>query len=294
MVLEKVKVIGGARNFWIWSKRHGYDLTHPPTPSSQQIYPRIALETAHERAAIDPKKSALVIVDLQNYFLSPLLGRPSNSIGLQVADKLVAQVIPACRKANIPIVWLGWGLTDEDLDTLPPSIIRGFGLDENFESPGNIPSLGHEIGPLKLPDGKAIEGGRVMMRKQWNTEFYPTLVEHAQPQDIWVSKNRLSGFWGGTAIEDALHNRGIRTLLFSGVSTDQCVASSMQDAYTRGWDVLLLNDACGTSSPEFAVKSTEFNCGNGWGFVLTCQQLIAGIDGMKTGPDENDEFDLEK
>ena len=78
--------------------------------------------------------------------------------------------------------------------------------------------------------------------------------------------------------------RGIRTLLFAGENTDQCVAASMQDAYTKGWDTLMLSDACGTNSPAFATKCVEFNCENGWGFVLTCQQLADGVDNKQTVP----------
>jgi len=226
---------------------------------------------------------------MQNYFLSPLLGRPSSSVGLRVVDELLKHAIPACRKANMPIVWLGWGLTEQDIDEMPPSIARGFefGLDKNFDGgePKNLGALGEDIGQLKLDNGTVIEAGRVMMRDESNTAFYPRLAETAKPQDIWIYKNRLSGFWGGTEIEEALNSRGIRTLLFAGGNTDQCVAGSMQDAYTKGWDCLMLSDGCGTTSPEFATKCIEFNCENGWGFVLTCQQVADGVDNMQTAPD---------
>jgi len=286
---DKVKVVGGAKNFWVWSEDDGFDLTHPAKPTSPSIYPRIPLATSKSRITIDPTKTALVIVDMQNYFLSPLLGRPSNSVGLRIVDLLLEQVIPACRKANIPIVWLGWGLTPQDIDSMPPSIIRGFefGLDSNFEGsePRNLGALGEDMGSLKLSNGTVIQAGRVMIRDQWNTAFYPRLAEAADPHDIWIYKNRLSGFWGGTGIEEALHDRGIRTLLFAGENTDQCVAASMQDAYTKGWDCLMLSDGCGTTSPDFATKCIEFNCENGWGFVLTCQQLADGVDNIQTVDD---------
>ncbi|KAK3941870.1 Isochorismatase-like protein [Diplogelasinospora grovesii] len=168
---------------------------------------------------------------------------------------------------------------------MPPSIVRGFGLDDNFDEPKNLGGLGADIGQLRLDDGTVIEAGRVLMRDEWNTAFYPRLAEASKPQDIWIHKNRLSGFWGGTEIGEALHRRGVRTLLFAGENTDQCVAGSMEDAYTRGWDCLMLSDGCGTTSPEFATQCTEYNCENGWGFVLTCQQLAHGVDNMQTAPD---------
>ena len=73
-------------------------------------------------------------------------------------------------------------------------------------------------------------------------------------------------------------------LLFAGENTDQCVGGSIQDAYTKGWDSLMLSDGCATTSPEFATKCTEFNCENGWGFGLSCQQLADGVEKLKTTP----------
>lgn len=72
--------------------------------------------------------------------------------------------------------------------------------------------------------------------------------------------------------------------MFAGENTVQCVAGSMQDAYEKGWDCLMLSDGCGTTSPEFATKCIEYNCENGWGFVLTCQQVADGVDNMETAP----------
>ncbi|EFX00469.1 oligopeptide transporter [Grosmannia clavigera kw1407] len=156
-------------------------------------------------------------------------------------------------------------------------------LDTNFvpgrQAPGD---LGSEIGPVQLEDGSTVDGGHVLMRGQWNVAFDRRLVAAARPEDIWVSKNRHSGFWGGTGIEAALKSRGIRTLFFSGANMDQCVATSAIDAYAHGWDCLLLSDACATTSPDFARQCVEFECAVGWGFVLTCQQLADGIDNIQT------------
>lgn len=279
------KVIGGPDNFWLWSEAGGFDLTHPATPDAPPISPRIALETTKQRATIDPRKTALVVVvDFQNYFLSPLLGRPDPSPGLDAVRKLVEVAIPACREAGIPIVWLGWGLEDGDLEDMPPTIVRGFGLDRNFDRTKKIGELGKEIGQVTLEDGTAIDAGRALMQHQWNTEIYHPLAEAALPHDLWQYKNRLSGFWGGddntTGIEGKLRERGIRTLLFAGGKLDMCVASSMQDAYHKGWDVLLLSDGAATTSPEFATQTVHWECELGWGFVLTCEQFADGVRGM--------------
>jgi len=281
----ELEVIGGTKNFWLYSKTDGFDLTHPPRPTSPPIYPRIPLDTTKARVAIDPAKTALVVVDLQNYFLSPSLGRPSEGVAMKVVDELLKYAIPACRKAGIPIVWLNWGLTEQDIDEMPPTIVKGFAADNNFDGPRRIKGLGSDIGSLQLEDGSVVQGGRVLMQDQWNSASYAPLEAKRQPQDIWIHKNRLSGFWGGTESEEVLTSRGIRTLLFSGANTDQCVGGSLQDAFTKGWDCLLLSDGCATSSPNFAKQCIEYNCEEGWGFVLSCEDLAKGVDNMQTTPD---------
>lgn len=211
MEVAPKEVIGGPKNFWLYSKTDGFDLTHPETPTSPAIYPRLVVETSTGPVAIDPSKTALMVIDLQNYFLSPLLGRPHDAVGLKAVDQLLKTAIPACRKAEIPIVWLNWSLTEQDIEEMPPTIVKGFAADTNFGGDRKIGGLGSDVGSVQLADGSVINGGRVLMRDQWNSALYTPLEEQRQPQDLWIHKNRLSGFWGGTAtaIEEALKSRGI-------------------------------------------------------------------------------------
>ena len=173
MASNQYEVIGGQKNFWLYSKDDGYDLTHPAKPDSSPIYPRLPLRTTTNTATIDPAKTALIVVDLQNYFLSPALGRPSKGVAMKAVDKLLKYAIPACRKAQIPIVWLGWGVTEQDIEEMPPTIIKGFQDDANFECLPHWPvgKLGADIGPVKLEDGSTIEGGKVLKPGAWNTKF---------------------------------------------------------------------------------------------------------------------------
>lgn len=72
-------------------------------------------------------------------------------------------------------------------------------------------------------------------------------------------------------------------MLFAGENTDQCVAATIQDACTKGWDCLMLSDACATTSPDFAKKCIEYNCEGGWGFVLSCKDWADGVDAIDRG-----------
>jgi hypothetical protein len=59
---------------------------------------------------------------------------------------LTKQVIPACREANIPRFWLGWGSTEEDIEEMLPTIKKGFAMDNNFEHDKKLPRLGMDLG----------------------------------------------------------------------------------------------------------------------------------------------------
>ena len=263
---------------------------------------------------------------MQNFFLSPSLGRPTTSAGLKAQQQLLEHAVPAARKAGIRIIWLNWGLTDDDLSSMPPSTFRAFGFETvpeadfpNYnsasekspaidshgvneaapdiskynastaiEAPGKNPriykGLGTEIGPVTTASGEEVEGGRLLFRDTWNAALTPELDSayrdglSAAVPDVWIHKNRMSGLWGAaTPCTEFLEKEGIKTLFFTGVNTDQCVGGSLQDAFTKGYDCVLLSDGCGTTSPSSSQESVEFNCAKTWGFATTCKGFAEGL-----------------
>lgn len=323
MANQRNAIIGSKRNFWLHSTVTGFDLTHPAEPTSPLVHPRLTLEASTATVTIDPQKTALLVIDMQNFFLSPQLGRPTTSNGLKACDALIGNAIPACRKAGIRIVWLNWGLTQEEIDEMPPATLRAFGFEtvphdissvghvaidvddhdvntrmsETFQKrPPTAPfgkdprlykGLGSEVGRVELDDGQAIDGGRLLMRNQWNSALYSPLERERRPEDGWIYKNRMSGLWGSHSdCSLYLEKEGIRTLLFAGVNTDQCVGGTLQDAFTKGWDCIMLSDACGTTSPSFGQDCVEYNTAKTWGFVIDSEILDRGVNGMQLKEDE--------
>ncbi|KAK3058847.1 hypothetical protein LTR09_000412 [Extremus antarcticus] len=307
-------VIGSAKNFWLFDTTNGFDLTHPPTPDSPPVNPRVTFETKTSQIAIDPAKSALVVVDMQNYFLSAALGRAKGH-GHAAVDKLVEHAIPACRRAGIRVIWLNWGLSEQDIEEMPPAVVRAFGFvvtahgeeiavdkhgnprfaggDKQFEDGKDgkkYSGLGSSMGMVTEPGmGQEIDAGKLLMQDQWNTALYPPLNKayeegkHLETTpDVWIHKDRMSGMWGpSTACEDFLEKEGIKTLLFTGVNTDQCVGGTYQDCFSKGYDCVLLSDGCGTTSPAFSQQNMEHNAANTWGFATTCQAFAEGVEKMK-------------
>jgi nicotinamidase-related amidase len=101
------------------------------------------------------------------------------------------------------------------------------------------------------------------------------------PGDICVDKHRISGFWD-TPLDSILRNLGVRTLLFAGVNTDQCVLHSLTDANFLGYGCVLLDDCCATSSPAFCTEATIWNVKKCFGFVTGSAAVLASLANAAT------------
>lgn len=310
--MSQKAVIGSVNgNFWLYDSETGFDLTHPTSPTAPQTDTVITLRTTTAGITIDPRKSALVIIDMQNFFLSPALGRPPESKGLAVQDRLLRYAIPAAREAGMQVVWLNWGLSDSDLETLPPATFRAFGFstmsttdfNTSYSSPasshpdrsvvesslntkdlGKEPrlyrGLGQPLGEATLANGEVVSAGRMLMRDQWNSELALPLSEsfkasfETSKPDVWLNKSRLSGLHvSDSPAGSYFQNHGIKTLLFAGVNTDQCVNATLTDAFCQGYDCILLRDGCATSSPAGAQECVENNVARTIGFLIGCQEF---------------------
>ena len=69
------------------------------------------------------------------------------------------------------------------------------------------------------------------------------------PNERVFNKISASAF-GSTPIELVLHTYDVDTLFFTGVSTNMCVEHTLRDASDRGFQCILVEDACGADSPE--------------------------------------------
>ncbi|KAE9408094.1 Isochorismatase hydrolase [Gymnopus androsaceus JB14] len=207
---------------------------------------------------LDTGKSAVVIIDMQNFFLhKDLRDHPK---GLACVDPLMT-VVPFLREKSVKILWVNWGLTTAELNIIPPSLVRGFSK--------------HNSGGF----GSTLPGdfGKLLMRGEKNSELYGPLqglYEDGKDKgtDFWIHKNRMSGIWDQSHLENFLRENGITTLFFAGVNADQCVLGTFIDAYYRGYDCILLEDATATTSPEGGYENVVYNAGNSYGFVTSTEK----------------------
>ncbi|PZA22821.1 isochorismatase [Modestobacter versicolor] len=211
-----------------------------------------------QRLTLDLARTAVVVVDMQNDFCAPEGWLAS--IGVDVSGAPVAALettLPRLRAAGVPVLWLNWG-NRPDLANLPP------GVRHVYDPDGASTGIGDP-----LPNGS-----RVLELGSWSAAVVDGLT--VDPGDLHVAKYRMSGFWD-TPLDSVLRNLRVDTLLFAGVNVDQCVLATLVDAACLGYDVVLVEDLCGTTSPEFCTQATLYNVRQCFGFTTTSAELLAGL-----------------
>ena len=85
------------------------------------------------------------------------------------------------------------------------------------------------------------------------------------------------GAFSSTGIGAHLTSKGIREIIVTGVSTNNCVGMTGQEAADRGFGVVLASDASGTCS-DLMQDAYENTFRRLWGRVATTAEIIAEIE----------------
>jgi len=188
----------------------------------------ISIDAKPEPISIDPVRSAVLVVDMENDFAAKggMFDRAGVDIsGAQKAIAPTAKVLVAARQAGLKIIYLKMGYRP-DLSDLGAS-----------DSVNRIRHLKFGVGQkIQAPDGRE---SRLLIRDTWDTDIVAELKP--QPNDIVIYKTRFSGFYR-TDLDAKLKKFGIKHLIVTGVTTSICVESTVRDAMFRDYLCVLLQD----------------------------------------------------
>ena len=228
------------------------------------------IQALPQKLRFDVRKSALIVVDMQNDFLHPsgwMAGAfgidPSAAAGLAGPLNKIAN---ASRKIGMPVVWLNWGVRNDRMN-LPP-ITR-----YPFSEMGKTGGLGDEVAARN-----GISAHALLAKDSWGSRVIDQI--DARPEDIHVDKQRISGVWD-TPLDSILRNLGIKTLFFAGINSDHCVLGTLMDACFLGYDTVMIDDLTATSSPDFCHQAAIHNVRFCFGFTATSADLTAGLDAVE-------------
>ena len=187
---------------------------------------------------IYPRKSCLLIIDMQNAFLSP--GAPIEvPDGRSLIPRLKA-LIGVCRKKGLQIIFTAHVYRKEGWD---------LGLHSVFDPEIKTKGILREGTP--------------------DVEFYSKI--QPQEDDIVIVKRRFSAFVG-TELDLILRSNEIDTLIIGGVVTDVCCESTARDARMRDYKVIFLSD--GTAAMNIPDMGWgEVSAGNVQRYVLAAMAL---------------------
>src|SRR5437870_6889492 len=188
----------------------------------------VTLNAKPEPISIDPVRSAVLVVDMENDFAAKggMFDRAGADIsGEQKAIDPTAKVLAAARQAGLKIIYLKMGYRP-DLSDLGAT-----------DSVNRIRHLKLGVGQkIQAPDGRE---SRVLIRDTWDTDIVPELKP--QRNDIVIYKTRFSGFYQ-TDLDATLKKSGIKYLIVTGVTTSICVESTVRDAMFRDYLCVMLRD----------------------------------------------------
>ncbi|WP_457935429.1 isochorismatase family cysteine hydrolase [Mesorhizobium sp. 10J20-29] len=204
---------------------------------------------------LDPKASALLFIDVQNFSVRRDGGEfkdvPDADISSTYGyyfEKLRSPVIPnmqrlqkAFRSAGIEVLY---------------TTIESLTLD------GRDRSLDYKITGFNVPKGS------------WDGKV---IDEIAPLEDEIVLPKSSSSVFVSTHIDYLLRNLGIRQLVLSGLVTDQCVESAIRDACDLGYLVTQVTDACATYSDER--HNNSLRAIRGYCRQVTTEEIINEIGG---------------
>jgi ureidoacrylate peracid hydrolase len=192
---------------------------------SQSVIDRVVAKRGREHIFDDlnPAKTALVVVDMQNGFMVPELGHAPCKTAHEIVPN-INRLAEAVRATGGSVIWIQTAYTDETLTSW--STLYGMMLPKGRErrkfslSPAN---KGYDI----FPDLKI------------------------EKTDLIVEKNRYSAFIQGSSnIEEVLGGRGLDTVLITGTVTNVCCESTARDAMMRNFKTVMITDGNAANTDE--------------------------------------------
>ena len=167
---------------------------------------------------LDPRTTALVLIDLQKPIVAMPLSPYSGSEIVTVSVSLAENF----RKAGARVVLVNVAFAQDLGDALRPPVDQPF-----LHPPGGLPENWSE-----LVDGLA------------------------QPTDLRVTKHQWGAFYG-TDLDVQLRRRSIKTVVLGGVATNFGVESTAEQAWERGYEVVIAEDATSSRTAEMHAFSIE-------------------------------------
>lgn len=213
---------------------------------------------------IELQRTAIVVIDVQNAFLSQGGFFTLQSQHIPLAERIVdpSEKINSIKRITMAARTRGL------------KVIYTLSINPPHESVGPDSPFWYKNDTLTIERKHPEWSDKLITRGTWGAN----IIEELKPQegDILVEKPRYSAFFQ-TYLDTILRTYNLKYLIFMGVATNICVEATIRDAYYREYFCVLTSDAAINSGPEFTQEATIFNVKTLYGWVTTTVNILKAI-----------------
>jgi ureidoacrylate peracid hydrolase len=175
--------------------------------------------------ALDPGRSALLLIDMQNAFC-----HPEGTLGISGVDIEPAQatygpvrtLAEAFRAHGLPVIW-----------TRQVHLAKDASRDAKTLASHTA----------KRKQVSAVSGS-------WDAQLVDELADLADDPTYVMTKHRFGAFYE-TRLQALLDMLGVKALFVAGVTANACVETTLREAYLRDYDVVAVTDAIAAVRPQW-------------------------------------------
>jgi len=193
----------------------------------------------------DPKKAALLVIDMQNDFVRE--GAVMEVPMARQALPNMRKIVEACRKAGVPVIYTQHVLYDHfevsPLETTYNPMLKSGGLRDG--TPG-----------VEIVEELKPEPGEIVVRKHRYDAFYNTQME--------------------TLIRNSRYPHDTDTVIIVGTVTSVCCETTARSAFSRDFKVVFVSDANG-GFDEASHNATLNSIRRVFGRVMSTDEVLAHL-----------------
>ena len=175
-----------------------------------------------QNPVIDPAATVLLVIDLQNTYLKS------------------ARTLEEKRR---------WGWFDQRINqTVLPNVTKLLAYSRSNQIPviyARIACVEEHGRDRSLSQKKPGFNNLFLPKNKWDSQIVDEIAP--EPHEIEVLKTTDSALTG-TNLRLMLTNMGIKTVICTGIFTDQCVSSTVRSLADESFDVLLVEDCCAAAT----------------------------------------------
>jgi ureidoacrylate peracid hydrolase len=194
---------------------------------------------------IDPRRTALVVIDMQELFCAPG-GAAEVAVSRDIVPP-INELAAELRNLGVPVIWV---------------------LHANAQSAGRSDwELFFNYVVADDVRQKTLESLAPGRQKVWSGLA-------VEANDMTIIKNRYSAMVSGSSnLERLLRSLGIETILIAGTKTNVCCEATARDAMMLDFKVVMVSDCCAALSDDEHRSALE-NIIQQFGDVMTSDEVL--------------------